>query len=141
MGMSETAALDLLVVEDNPADLRLLREALRESPRDLRCREVRDGLEAMEALAQPAADLPRVVLLDLNLPRMDGREVLARMKGDPLLRRIPVVVLSSSSEARDVRGAYELHANAYLVKPSDFGAFRQLVRTFEEFWLESARLP
>ncbi len=141
----EPQALCILLVEDSPADIRLTEEALRDSPMVDTLHVARDGEEAMDFLRQRGAhaDAPRpdLVLLDLNLPRKNGAEVLAEVKAHPSLRRIPVIVISGSSADQDVRNAYDLHANAYLRKPRDYPGLRDLVETIECFWLEQALLP
>jgi chemotaxis family two-component system response regulator Rcp1 len=137
--------VELLLVEDNPGDVELTREALEEARVRNRLSVVGDGVEALAFLRRegPYAGAPRpdLVMLDLNLPRKDGREVLAEIKQDPELRRIPVVVLTTSEAEKDVLGAYELHANAYIVKPVDLDQFLGVVRSVEGFWLAVVRLP
>jgi chemotaxis family two-component system response regulator Rcp1 len=140
------APFEILLVEDSPSDVALTREALRLlAGADLRLHVVSDGVCAMAFLrredAYRGAPRPDLVLLDLNMPRKDGREVLAEVKGDPDLRRIPVVVLTSSSADSDVRQAYDLHANAYVAKPTDFTQFRALLAGLVTFWFRLARLP
>jgi len=134
-----------LLVEDNPGDVRLTREALKEGRLEKNLNVAPDGVEAMSFLRREGdyvgAARPDVILLDLNLPRKSGREVLAEIKGDPELRRIPVVVLSTSGSEEDIVGSYELHANCYVTKPPDFERYLEAVRTIEEFWLCTARLP
>jgi CheY-like chemotaxis protein len=136
---------EILLVEDSPGDIRLMREALREGKFANRVHEVRDGVEAMDFLHRrgPFADAPRpdLILLDLNLPRKDGREVLAELKADPDLRRIPVVILTTSQAEEDILRAYDLHANCYMTKPVDLVQFLSLVRSIEQFWLLLVRLP
>lgn len=136
---------DVLLVEDNPGDVRLTREALKEIPIVTTLHVVRDGVEALEFLHQRGeyADAPQpdVVLLDLNLPRKNGEEVLEEMREDDDLRFIPVIVLTSSHAEEDVVKSYDLHANAYLTKPVDPTEFIETVQTFQAFWLEVARLP
>ena len=138
-------AIEILLVEDNPGDVRLTQEALKESKILNRLAVVCDGEEAMAALRNEGqyADLPRpdLVLLDLNLPRKDGREVLADIKADPDLRRIPVVVLTTSEAEQDILKAYDLHANCYIVKPVDFEQFIKVVRIIENFWMTVVKLP
>jgi two-component system, chemotaxis family, response regulator Rcp1 len=136
---------NILLVEDNPADVRLTLEALRDAGEAFQLHVARDGEEAMtfvrregEFANRPAPDL---IVLDLNLPRKDGREVLAELKMDPELHRIPVVVLSSSAAASDVIHAYDLGANCYVTKPRGFEAFVQAVRAIQQFWLGCVRLP
>jgi chemotaxis family two-component system response regulator Rcp1 len=137
--------MEILLVEDNPGDVRLTREALKESPVPHRLHVAADGVKAMEFLRRQgeheSAVRPDLVLLDLNLPRMDGREVLGQIKGDPALRRIPVVVLTSSEAAGDVGGAYDLHANGYVAKPVDLDRFIHAVRSIADFWFGVVKLP
>lgn len=137
--------IDILLVEDNPGDARLAQEALRESKIANVLHIVRDGIEAMQYLraegpfaSEPTPDL---VLLDLNLPRMDGREVLAQIKSDPSLKRIPVVILTMSKDEQDVLRSYNLHANCYITKPIDLQQFMTVVRSIEDFWLSIVKLP
>ncbi|HEX9097281.1 MAG TPA: response regulator [Candidatus Dormibacteraeota bacterium] len=135
----------ILLVEDNPGDVRLTREALKEAKFRNTVQVVGDGVEALAYLHQQGqysgAIRPHLIMLDLNLPRMDGREVLAAIKKDADLRRIPVVVLSSSEAETDIARAYELHANAYVTKPVDIDHFLQVVKAIEEFWVEIVKLP
>jgi CheY-like chemotaxis protein len=137
--------VEILLVEDNPGDVRLTREALREGQITNRLSVAPDGVEALAFLRRAGryADAPRpdVILLDLNLPRMDGRELLAAIKADSQLRRIPVVILTTSSDERDVLRAYELHANCYITKPVDFEQFIGVVQAIESFWLTIVTLP
>lgn len=136
---------EILLVEDNPADIRLTQEVFAEIGLPHRVHVARDGEEALAMLRRqgPHAALPEpdLVLLDLNLPRKDGREVLAEAKSDPRLSHIPILVLSTSRAERDVLSCYRLHANCYLQKPVDFEAFATLIRGLEEFWLKRASLP
>lgn len=137
--------LEILLVEDNPGDVRLTKEILREGSCDYSLNVARDGLEALAYLRQEgdhgAAPRPDMILLDLNLPRKDGREVLQEIKQDEDLCRIPVVVLTTSADERDVQTSYDLHANCYITKPVDVDRFSTVVRSIETFWLEVARLP
>src|SRR5688572_20296693 len=137
--------LEILMVEDSSADVRLTREAFKEAKILNRLSVVKDGVEGMAFLRRQGlyADAPRpdLVLLDLNLPRKDGREVLAEVKADPDLRRIPVVVLTTSSAEEDVLRSYDLHANAYITKPVDFARFVDVVRQVDEFFFTVVRLP
>ena len=137
--------VQILLVEDNPGDVRLTREALKEAKFRNKVQVVGDGVEALAYLRQEGqysgAMRPHLIMLDLNLPRMDGREVLAAIKKDADLRRIPVVVLSSSEAETDIARAYELHANAYMTKPVDIEHFLQVVKAIEEFWVEIVKLP
>ena len=138
-------AIDILLVEDNPGDVRLTQEAFKASKLLNRLHVVGDGEQAMAFLRREGvhADAPRpgLVLLDLNMPRMGGREVLAAVKADEDLRRIPIVILTSSEADEDVLGAYDLHANAYIRKPVDLDQFVEAMRKLEGFWLEIVRLP
>ena len=127
----------VMLVEDNPSDARLMIEALRDADFDGDLRIVHDGVEAMNHLRERTQSLPDLVLLDLNLPRKDGREVLAEMKRDPLLRHIPVVVLSTSRNEQDVRRSYELGANAFLSKPAEMNELFQTAKIIKVFWSEA----
>lgn len=137
--------IEILLVEDNPGDARLTQEALREGRVRNRLHHARDGVEALGFLRQEApystAPRPDLILLDLNLPRKDGREVLAELKEDPHLRLIPVVVLTTSEAEQDIVRTYELHANCYITKPVDLDKFFTIVRAVEEFWLAVVKLP
>lgn len=139
------APIELLLVEDSPGDADLAREALEGAKVRNRLHVVRDGEQAMAFLRRlgPYADAPRpgLVLLDLNLPRMDGREVLAQIKRDEDLRRIPVVILTTSRDEQDVLHSYDLHANCFITKPVDLDQFLLVIKAIEEFWLEVVRLP
>lgn len=138
-------SMDILLVEDNPADMRLVREALCEGCVPAQLHWVPTGEAALDFLRRQGEHAGRVtpdlVLLDLNLPGLHGQEVLAQIKGDAELRRIPVVVLTSSAARRDVRAAYDAHANSYLVKPDDFEQFLTLVGTIRSYWLNAVMLP
>ncbi len=138
-------AIEILLVEDNPGDVRLTREALREGHVRNNLTVAKDGAEALAMLRrEPAygeAPRPDLVLLDLNLPKLDGRQVLAEIKSDPDLRRIPVVVLTTSKTEEDVMRSYDLHANSYITKPVDFDQFIKVVHSIEEFWLSIVTLP
>jgi chemotaxis family two-component system response regulator Rcp1 len=142
---SNTEPIEILLVEDNPGDARLAAEALKENKVRNNLYHVKDGVEAMRFLRRQAeyadAPLPDLVLLDLNLPRKDGHEVLKEMKGDAKLRLIPVVVLTTSATERDLIKSYNLHANAYVVKPMSLDQFVEVVQAVEEFWLSIVRLP
>ena len=137
--------IDILLVEDNPGDVRLTRECFKEAKVRTVLHVVNDGEEAFEFLNRrgrfAGAPRPDLVLLDLNMPRMDGREFLARFKQEERFKRIPVVVLTISKAEEDVRTSYGLHANCYIVKPIDFDRFLSVARAVEEFWLTVARLP
>jgi chemotaxis family two-component system response regulator Rcp1 len=137
--------IEILLVEDNPGDVRLAVEALRDAKVANRLHIVEDGVEAMSFLRREGwyADVPRpdLILLDLNLPRKDGREVLAEIKQDADLKRIPVVILTSSAAEQDVVQAYNLYANCYITKPMDLDQFLKVVRSIEDFWLIVVTLP
>lgn len=136
---------EILLVEDNPADVLLTQEAFSEGKIRHRLWCVPDGEEAIQFLRRRGSysDAPRpdVVLLDLNLPKKDGREILAEIKEDPTLREIPVIILTTSQAEQDVFKAYKLHANCYLTKPIDVDEFIDKIRSIEEFWLSIVRLP
>lgn len=136
---------DVLLVEDNPGDARLTQEAFREGNIQVTLHVVTDGIEALDFLHQRReyedASRPDIVLLDINLPRLNGDEVLAEMREDPDLEHVPVVVLTSSAAQEDVTKLYDLNANAYLTKPIDPDEFIDTVRTLEQFWLSIVRLP
>jgi two-component system, chemotaxis family, response regulator Rcp1 len=131
--------LEILLVEDNPADVRLTQEAFRVSKVHSVLSVVRDGVEAMDFLRRAGsytdAGRPDLIILDLNLPRKDGREVLAEIKGDAKLRRIPVVILTTSRAEKDIIRCYDLNANCYIVKPSDLDQFFEVIHMMERFWL------
>ena len=137
--------IEILLVEDNPGDVRLVQEAMRAAKMRNRMSVVEDGVDAMAFLRREGhfADAPRpdLILLDLNLPRKDGREVLAEVKADPQLRRIPVVVLTTSQADEDVLRAYDLHANCYVTKPVRFEQFMQVVQAIDNFWVNVVTLP
>lgn len=137
--------IEILLVEDNPGDVRLTIEALKEGKVRNRLSVARDGVEALAFLrrqgAYADAARPDLILLDLNLPRKDGREVLAEIKVDLALRRIPVVVLTTSKAEEDVLRTYDLHANCYIAKPVDLEQFISVVRSIDDFWLSVVRLP
>lgn len=136
-----TAPIDVMLVEDDPGDVVLVREALGGNERVNDIRVVTDGVEALEQLNDPKLTLPDLILLDLNLPRMDGRELLAELKADQRLGRIPVVVLTTSQAQSDIVRSYELHANAYVSKPVDLKTFLSVVREIEKFFLTVVKLP
>jgi chemotaxis family two-component system response regulator Rcp1 len=137
--------INVLLVEDSPGDVRLTREAFREANGSVLLHVAPDGVEAMVFLHQEGAhvDAPRpdFILLDLNLPKMDGREVLAHIKADPDLRTIPVIILTTSEADADILKSYELNANAYLRKPVTLDAFESLVRSINDFWMTKVLLP
>ena len=137
--------IEILLVEDNAADVRLTQEALREGKVQNNLTIARDGEEALKILrregAHAAAPRPDLILLDLNLPRKDGREVLQDIKADPELKTIPVVVLTTSSAEVDIVKSYQLHANCYITKPVDLEQFISVVKSIDDFWLSIVRLP
>jgi two-component system, chemotaxis family, response regulator Rcp1 len=137
--------INILLVEDSPSDVLLTQEALHDAKIANELFIARDGEEAMSFLRQEGehTDSPRpdLVILDLNLPRMDGREVLREIKNDSILRRIPVIVLTTSSSDRDITEAYDNYVNCYLTKPIDFEEFISVVRSMEYFWISVVRLP
>jgi len=137
--------VELLLVEDNPGDVRLTRETLKDCKLLNHMSVVGDGVEAMAFLRREGkyakALRPDLILLDLNLPKKDGREVLAEIKADEHLRRIPVVVLSTSSAEQDIIKTYDLHANCYITKPVDLDQFGSVVKAIEQFWFAIVRLP
>ena len=137
--------IEILLIEDNPGDVRLAKEALHEGKVYNNLRVVYDGDEAMDYLLKKGkfsdAATPDLIILDLNLPKKDGRDVLRDVKNHEYLRRIPVVVLTTSTEESDVLKSYNLHANAYITKPLDLDQFLKVVRMIEEFWLTVVRLP
>ena len=138
-------SIEVLLVEDNPGDVRLTKEALKEGRILNNVSVVGDGVEALLFLRRQGkyaeAPQPDLILLDLNLPKKDGREVLAEIKADPNLRRIPVVVLTTSSAEEDILRTYDLHANCYITKPVDLEQFLRLVKSIEDFWVTIVRLP
>jgi CheY-like chemotaxis protein len=138
--------IEVLLVEDDPADVQLTQEAFKEHNVRNRLTVVSDGVEALAYLRRdsdtyPAAVRPDLILLDLNLPRVDGLQVLAEIKGDPDLRQIPVVVLTTSQADQDIVRSYQLHANAYVTKPVDFDRFIAVVRQIDEFFVSVVKLP
>ncbi|WP_342347616.1 response regulator [uncultured Nitrospira sp.] len=137
--------IEILLIEDNPADIRLTQEAFREARLHNTIHVAQDGVSAMAFIRQTApfqhAPRPDLILLDLNLPKKDGREILKEIKSDPHTRTIPVVVLTTSEDEGDVLRSYDLHANAYLVKPIDVLRFITMIRSLESFWLSVVKLP
>lgn len=136
--------LKILLVEDSPSDVRLIREALKETPVPVQISVAQDGVEAMDYLFSTQAgkaDRPDLILLDLNLPRKNGREVLAEVKSSPGLKQIPVLVMTSSRADDDIAQAYALNANCYITKPSDLQEYISVVRAIEDFWFLTAILP
>jgi CheY-like chemotaxis protein len=143
--VDDNRPVEILLVEDNPGDERLTREALKEGKVYSNLHWVKDGVEAMEFLRRggkhQGVPRPDIILLDLNLPKKDGREVLQDIKNDPELKRIPVVVLTTSKAEEDVLRTYNLHANCYVTKPVDLEKFIVVVRSIDRFWLTVVTLP
>jgi CheY-like chemotaxis protein len=143
--MTELRPAEILLVEDNPGDARLTMEALREGKLRNNLYHVKDGVEAMAFLKreEPFAEapMPDLILLDLNLPRKDGREVLSEIRQDRRLEMIPIVVLTTSEAEQDIVKSYQLHANCYVTKPVDLEKFLVIIRTIEDFWLTVVALP
>jgi two-component system, chemotaxis family, response regulator Rcp1 len=137
--------IEILLVEDNPGDVRLTQEALKSGRLWHTLDVARDGIEAMQYLRREAgfqnATLPDLILLDLNLPKKDGREVLAEIKSDERLKVIPVVVLTTSKAEEDILKSYKLHANCYIQKPVDFPRFAEVVQSIQDFWFTVVKLP
>ncbi len=145
MNMELGKPINILLVEDNEPDVVLTQEAFKEAKISNSLYVVADGVEALEFLRKQGKFIgvprPDMILLDLNLPRKDGRSVLEEIKADPLLASIPVVILTTSSDERDVVRAYTCHANCYIIKPVDFQQFMNIVKSIEGFWLTVVRLP
>jgi CheY-like chemotaxis protein len=146
MGYAKTVKLiDILIVEDNPGDVDLIRDAFENSKIINKLHAVSDGQAAMDFLGRRGkykdAPRPELILLDLNLPKKDGREVLAEIKDDEELKRIPVVVLTSSSSEMDILKSYNLHANSYITKPIDLPQFIKAIKSIENYWLSIVKLP
>lgn len=141
----QDSPVNVLLVDDSPGDVRLTQEAFRDANASIVLHVASDGVEALEFLFQEGAHAraprPELILLDLNLPRLDGAEVLARVKSDPSLKTIPILMLTTSQSEADIRKAYQLHANGYLNKPVQLDAFESLVRSINEFWLTKVRRP
>jgi CheY-like chemotaxis protein len=133
--------IDVMLVEDDPGDVVLVREAFAGDERVNEIRVASDGVHALEQLRDPERSLPDLILLDLNLPRMDGRELLAEIKSDRRLGRIPVVVLTTSQAQKDIVRSYELHASAYVSKPVDLSHFLSVVREIDNFFVSIVKLP
>ncbi len=145
MNLSESKPIEILLVEDSPSDAALTIEALKEGKIANRLTHVEDGVEAMDYLRQKGkydkARRPDLIMLDLNLPRKDGREVLAELKNDPELKLIPIIVLTTSHSDKDILQSYRLNANCYITKPVDFPHFIEVVKSIEQFWLTVVTLP
>jgi len=143
--VSDGEAIEVLLIEDDPGDVLMTREAFADHKVRNRLTVVTDGVDALALLRKKGqyADFPtpHLILLDLNLPRMDGREVLAEIKNDPALSHIPVVVLTTSEAQEDILGSYRLHANAYVTKPVDFEQFIRIIRQIDDFFISVVKLP
>jgi chemotaxis family two-component system response regulator Rcp1 len=141
----EGMPIEVLLVEDSPGDVRLTQEAFREANKAIHLHVASDGVEAMAFLKREGvyarAPRPELILLDLNLPKMDGREVLAHIKEDPNLKTIPTVILTTSEAEADIVKSYQLQANCYLSKPVQLDAFEALVKSINDFWLTKVKLP
>jgi CheY-like chemotaxis protein len=137
--------VNILLVEDNPGDVRLVKEAIRGNPRSIELAVARDGEEAVALLRQNVEEgppcLPALILLDLNLPKKNGREVLTEIKKDPALKRIPVVVFSASQAETDIKTTYDLHTNCYIPKPIDLDQYLNTIWAILDFWLDLVKLP
>ncbi len=137
--------IEVLLVEDNPGDVRLTQEAFLDANPSIHFHVANDGVEAMAFLRREGSHAgdprPDLILLDLNLPKMDGREVLSRIKKDESLKTIPTVILTTSDAEADIAKSYQLHANCYLTKPVQLSAFESLVKSVNDFWLTKAKLP
>jgi CheY-like chemotaxis protein len=139
------APIEVLLVEDSPGDVRLTREAFKDAKVLINLNVASDGVEAMAFLNREGnnanAPRPDLILLDLNLPKKDGREVLAELKESPALKSIPVVILTTSASEADIHGSYQHHANSYITKPVDLDGFLKVVRSIDSFWLTVVKLP
>lgn len=143
--MSALQDLEILLVEDNEGDIRLTIEAFSEAKIRNQIKVVRDGEEALLYLRKEGkytdSKTPDIILLDINLPRVDGKEVLQIMKNDPVLKTIPVIMLTTSSSETDIKQSYENHANCYVIKPVDLNKFLDVIRSIEDYWISIVRLP
>ena len=141
----KTRPIQILLIEDNPGDIRLTQEAFSESQLSIVLNVTTDGVEGINFLKKnpPYSDAvtPDLILLDLNLPKLDGRDVLGEVKQDELLRRIPIVILTTSTAQKDIQDTYALHVNSYINKPVDFDKFFEIIQRIEDFWLTTAVLP
>jgi chemotaxis family two-component system response regulator Rcp1 len=143
--MTKARPVNILLIEDNPGDVRLTQEAFKEGKIDIKMEVVMDGVEAIKFLRKEDSYVnkftPDLILLDLNLPKRDGREVLKEIKADNFLKRIPVVILTTSNAEQDILKSYNLHVNCYINKPVDFDKFFDIIQKIEDFWLTIAILP
>ena len=138
-------AVDILLVEDNPGDVRLTQEALNEGRIENKLHVVFDGVEAIEFLSKTGkhknANVPDLILLDLNLPKMNGLEVLEKIKNDPELKLIPVIVLTTSQSENDIHASYAMHVNCFVSKPVEYDSFMSVIKSIEDFWFTIVKLP
>lgn len=145
MNLMQHEPIEILLVEDNPGDVRLTKEALRDARISNHVTVAKDGAEALAIIHRqgPHANAPRpdLILLDLNLPKVDGFEVIAKLKSDEACKRIPIVVLTSSKAEEDILKSYNLHANCFITKPIDFSQFTNVIRSIENFWFAIVQLP
>lgn len=143
--MPDEQNVDILLVEDNPGDIILITDAIKEFRPDISVRVVRDGIEASDYLNRQTgvkgSSKPAIIILDLNMPRYDGRELLAELKSSPKFKRIPVIIFTGSGSPVDVTTCYDLYANCYLVKPLDLTSLTEMVRSMLDFWLVKVKLP
>lgn len=143
--MKQEAGFQILLVEDNPGDVVLFNDIVKELRPDINVRVARDGIEASHYLNRQIEDggtaRPAIIILDLNLPRYDGRELLAELKSSPKFKRIPVIVFTGSSSPVDVTTCYDLNANCYLVKPLELNCLTEIVRSLLDFWMDKVKLP
>jgi two-component system, chemotaxis family, response regulator Rcp1 len=142
---TDATAIEVLLVEDSPGDVRLTREAFKDAKVHINLHVASDGVEAMAFLERVGdyANIPRpdLILLDLNLPKKDGRQVLSEIKESPSLKSIPVVILTTSASGEDIQKSYQFHANCYITKPVDLDGFLQVVKSIDSFWLSVVKLP
>ena len=142
---ADAEPIEVLLVEDSPGDVRLTREAFKDAKVHINMHVASDGMQAMAFLKREGehanAPRPDMILLDLNLPKKDGREVLAELKDSPALKSIPVVILTTSAADTDIQGSYQHHANCYIIKPVDLEGFLKVVRSIDDFWLSVVKLP
>ena len=142
---TEAAPIEVLLVEDSPGDVRLTREAFKDAKMLINLNVASDGVEALAFLGREGkhADAPRpdLILLDLNLPKKDGREVLSELKESPAFKSIPVIILTTSASEADIHGSYQHHANCYITKPVDLEGFLKVVKSIDSFWLSVVKLP
>ena len=143
--VKDNRPINILLIEDNPGDVRLTQEAFKEGKMSTKLDIVMDGVEAIKYLRKQGeykgSSTPDLILLDLNLPKRDGREVLEEIKSDPDLKRIPIVILTTSNAEQDIIKSYNLHVNCYINKPVDFDKFFDIIQKIQEFWLKTAILP